>query len=73
MQIRGRTTNNSSSERNQLSYVTNYVLNKMFPGSQRNCTTLDSMALTDSNTISKAVNYDIISANLLVGTAKALD
>ena len=49
--------------RNQLRNLTAYVINKIQPGAQRNCTSRDAKALNESVDFSQSTNYDTLSSS----------
>lgn len=70
--IRARLTAENSIVRNELRNLTAYVMNKIQPGLQRNCTSRDAKALNESTDFSQATNYDVLSANdVIMGVSVA--
>lgn len=70
--ISKRLTAENSIVRNQLRNLTNYVVNKIQPGAQRNCTSRDAKALGESTDFSMCTNYDVLnSGDVISGVSQA--
>lgn len=59
------------SHRNLLRNLSNYTINKMFPGAQRNTTMRDSKAFAEDASYGQSINYDSINSNLMGGVSSA--
>lgn len=69
--LQSRLSAENAALRNQLRNITAYVNNKIMPGAGRNTTSRDAKAFADSMDMYKAVNYDVVTGDLMAGLGTA--